>query len=129
VKKDKSIELPANQRLFIENSQETSELTIVDADGRVNLSVTITPEGPVLHLTGGSLMLHTDGDLGINAKQIDLHGREGVSLSTDGDLNVHAQGEVAIAAKKQSITAELGNVDIKANDDVQLDGERIKMNC
>jgi hypothetical protein len=44
-----------------------------------------------------------------------------VSIDTPGDI--HSE------ACSQKITAHLGNVDIKANDDVTLDGERIRMNC
>jgi hypothetical protein len=32
-------------------------------------------------------------------------------------------------ARIQNITAELGNVNLQANDDVKIDGERILMNC
>jgi hypothetical protein len=32
-------------------------------------------------------------------------------------------------ARIQNITAVLGNVNVKANDDVRMNGERVRMNC
>jgi hypothetical protein len=32
-------------------------------------------------------------------------------------------------ARAHKVTAERGDVDVYANDDVKLDGERIRMNC
>jgi len=128
-KEESAIELPANQKLLIENSDKTSVLTLIDSEGKASLSVTVTDQGPVLHLSGASLILQTEGNLAIDAKNVAIHGRESVAFSTDGNMNLQAKGELATKANAQSITADLGNVDIEANDDVAMKGLRIKMNC
>ena len=32
-------------------------------------------------------------------------------------------------AMKSAVTADLGNVNVKANDDVRINGERVRVNC
>ncbi len=46
-----------------------------------------------------------------------------------GDCITNVDGINENHAKIQKITAELGNVELKANDDVRLNGERVKINC
>ncbi|MGB5986492.1 MAG: hypothetical protein WBG37_14395 [Desulfobacterales bacterium] len=79
--------------------------------------------------TQGDLEIHAGGNLSIDAKSIAINGREKLAHRSSGDLEIQAEGDLRSAARAQEITADLGNVDIKANDDVTLDGERIRMNC
>lgn len=39
------------------------------------------------------------------------------------------EGDIATRAREQVIEARLGDVRVKANDDVKLNGERIRLNC
>ena len=52
-----------------------------------------------------------------------------VSLNTDGDLALRAAGALTSEARIQNLTATLGDVNVRANDDVKMQGERIRMNC
>ncbi|HYT93458.1 MAG TPA: hypothetical protein VEL76_32370 [Gemmataceae bacterium] len=103
-------------------------LRIVGPDGRNSLTILLTPAGPVLQFDG-SLMLQASGELALSAGRLALHGREGIAITSDGDVTVQTPGDLSTTARIQNITAELGNVNIKANDDVRMNGERIKMNC
>ena len=69
----------------------------------------------------GGLSLKTDGDLALSARRIDLNATEGMSLTTAGDLKT--------TGRTQTIVADLGDVKLKANDDVRLNGERVLVNC
>jgi hypothetical protein len=123
------IDLQGDQHLVLEQSQHEDRLMITSASGKVSLTITITDSGPVLHLEGSGLMIKTDGDLAINAKSLAIHGRDGIALTTGGDAHICAAGDLTTKARIQNITAELGNVNLQANDDVKIDGERILMNC
>lgn len=123
------IDLQGDQHLVLEQSQQEDRLMITSANGKVSLTITITDAGPVLHLEGAGLMIKTDGDLAINAKSLAIHGRDGIALTTGGDAQICAVGDLTTKARIQNITAELGNVNLQANDDVKIDGERILMNC
>jgi hypothetical protein len=40
-----------------------------------------------------------------------------------------ADGDLKTEARIQEIRARLGNVNVSANDDVRIDGERVMVNC
>ena len=102
------LELASNQCLVVEENV----VRFVGPDGATLLVVRITEDGPVVKF---------EGHLKLEAGRVSIHGREGVVISSDGDLESRA--------RIQNITADLGNVNIKANDDVKLNGERVMMNC
>jgi uncharacterized protein (DUF2345 family) len=123
------VDLRGDRHLFIDQGLQEDRLVITGADGRVSLTITVTDQGPVLHLEGAGLMIRTDGNLAINAKSLAIHGRDGIALTSGGDAHICVDGDLTTRARIQNITAELGNVNVQANDDVRIDGERILMNC
>ena len=124
-----TVELVADQRLLIEYYHHSNLLNIVGADGQVSLSIHVTEDGPVMRIRGNTLTIQTEGNLSIDAKKVSIHSREGTSLTTGGNFEIQAVGDIHSKARIQTITADLGNVDIKANDDVKMEGERIRLNC
>jgi hypothetical protein len=128
-RQNRTLPLVANQTLVLERTDDGNLLTIVGADGQVRLSVQITPAGPILRLEGSGLMIQTTGDLAIDAQRIALHGREGVAISSGANASIQVAGELTTEARSQNISAVLGDVSVHANDDVKLNGERVKLNC
>ena len=124
-----TMDLIGGQRLLIEHCENEHVLKILGSDQQVTLSIQITSAGPVLNLHQAGLILRSDGDFAVDARHVTLHGREGVTLTSDGGVKVCAAGDLESRARIQNVTAELGNVNIRANDDVKLNGERIMMNC
>jgi hypothetical protein len=125
----REVELAGGHRLDIEPTESGSVLRIAAPDGRVSLSITVTPDGPVIQLGGHGAVLRIDGPLGIEADRVALHGRAGVALSSGGDVTVEAVGDIRTTGRSQEIVAGLGDVRVKANDDVRINGERVKLNC
>ena len=125
----RTFELIGQQALVVESAEGGDLLKIVAPDGRVRLAIAITPDGPVLELGGMGVMIRSSGPLAIDAERIALHGRNGLQISTGGDAAIRAEGDLTSVARIQNISASLGNVNVKANDDVRLNGERVMMNC
>jgi len=123
------VDLVAQQKLVIEYHHISNVLNIIDSDGIVSLSIHLTKEGPVVRIAGGALTIQAEGNLTIDAERVAIHSQKGMALTTGGNFHIEAAGDLHSKARIQTITADLGNVDIKANDDVTLDGERIRMNC
>ena len=128
-KKRQVIELVEKQKLVIESHPVHNDLSMIGPDGSVTLTVHVSKNGPVVQIGAGRLTLEVKGDLAINAGRITINGREEIALSTAGNIRIDAAGDLSSCAHSQSVEAKLGNVDIKANDDVTFDGERIRMNC
>jgi uncharacterized protein (DUF2345 family) len=96
-------------------------LVITSPQGRVEMEIRFTAEGPVLSFSSAAVHLESP---------------KSVSLSCD-DFRVRARGEVDIAAEKTArveghgveVRSRRRDVHLKANDDVRLDGERVLLNC
>jgi len=126
---EREVRLRGQQSLHFRNDAEMDLIQLRDSRGRVTLSIEVTEAGPVLRFEGEELRLSAAGGLTLEAEDLRLHGRASLSLTTGGDLDLVAQGDMATQARIQHIRATLGNVNIAANDDVRIDGERVMVNC
>lgn len=113
--------LSAAHTLRLERSSEGDLVRIFGADGGAALTVHVSARGLEVKLEGVSLTLQTTGDLTLDAERLRLRGRDAVDIETDGALSLEA--------REQTIAATLGSVTVRANDDVALNGERIRLNC
>ena len=124
-----SLQLAGQQTLVVENDSRGSVLRIVDPRGRITLSIEVTDEGPVALCFDSGLQVRTEGNMEFEAQRVTIRGRDGVHIESGADAFIHAAGDLHSEARTQHITARLGNVNLKANDDVKLRGERIRLNC
>lgn len=114
--------------LLVESSGSGGSLRLVGPDGAQPLEVIIGPEGPVLRLRAG-LTVAVDGPLALSADTLSLRAQTAIDISSAGSLSVRAEGDLVSEARAQVIQANAGDVRVTANDDVVVDGERIKLNC
>jgi hypothetical protein len=75
------------------------------------------------------LRIEATGALELAGRTLLLSGTENVSIRSGGDATIEAVGDLSSSARIQDIKARLGNVNVKANDDVRVTGERIRLNC
>jgi hypothetical protein len=123
-----TITLVGRHALLVERSPEKNVLRVLTPEGAPGLVITVTPQGISLTVSGGDLTLETQGALAIRADELSLHGNKGVSITSDGDATVRAAGDLSSEGRVQNIRARLGSVNVTANDDVKLIGERIRLN-
>jgi hypothetical protein len=123
------MELVGRHQLLVERTPSANVLRLLGKNGEVCLSIEVTQAGPVLRFEGAALKLEASGDLMIEAERLAFVGRSEVVLDSGGDLLVHAERDLHSKARIQNITADLGNVNVKANDDVRINGERVRVNC
>jgi uncharacterized protein (DUF2345 family) len=124
-----SLQLVANQQLVIEEVGGRNLIHLRNSEGRTSLTIEVTSSGPVLRFDGPGLTIESTGALALSAETIALHARDGLSLSSGGDASIHVKGDLETSARVQKIRAALGNVELEANDDVRVVGERILLNC
>jgi hypothetical protein len=123
-----TLALSQQRTLVVERRPGLDLLRVFNADGQACLTVRLTPTGPVLQFDG-SVVLQTSGALALDAEHIALHGRDGVTITSGGDVTLQTAGDLTSRARVQNIRADLGNVNLQANDDVRLNGERVLVNC
>src|SRR5437870_4990199 len=78
------IQLSGNQTLVIDRHGPRESLDalkpgeeclrLLGSDGATRLTIRLTASGPVVELTGASLVLKVDGDLALAARRLLLHG-------------------------------------------------------
>jgi len=122
------LEMMAGQQLIVERGRDGDVLTLLAADGAVMFSLQVTADGPVLRFDG-ALKIEASGDLTLAGQRVAIRGANGVSIESGADATINVAGDLSTNARIQSIRARLGNVNVTANDDVRLTGERIKLNC
>lgn len=110
------------------DAQTPDRLVLRARDGRVLLTVAVTDDGLELSLGPGDVTLRADGVLALDAQQLRLRGRDSLSFESDGHAHLVARRSLTMRAEEQTLEATLGDVCIAANDDVKINGERVKLN-
>ncbi len=123
---DSSLSLAGGHCLAIDAGARVLQIT--RANGSAALTIRITESGPVLEFHE-SLQIRAAGIVGIEGQRVHICGREGLLLESGRDASIAVAGELRSEAEAHSIRARLGDVEVKANDDVRLRAERIRLNC
>jgi hypothetical protein len=103
-------------------------LHIMASDGKLCLRIVLTPEGPVVELQSVSLVISAEKDIRLRADSLEIETKKDLSIKAGGDIVQYAEGNIETEAFAQRILARRGNIAVKANDDVMIDGERIRLN-
>ena len=87
----------------------------------LEITISLTEDGPVLRARAAALELESEGDILATCREFRLEAREGVSIVSPGTI--------AVEGRRLDLVATHGSARIKANDDVQLLGENVLLNC
>lgn len=137
---EKEIELPSvkfktGNILIID--KELGELRLLGKNQTVQLVISVNEDALVLNINALVLNINASDELNFSGKKINIDAVEQLSIKSGGnfvqqidkDSLTEVGGINKMIAQIQKITANLGNVELKANDDVRLNGERVKLNC
>lgn len=111
----KVTELPAQlrsgRRISVVTSTDADELRIVGPDGDLELSVILTPDGPVLRLRGARLEIDSTEAIAVRCRTFELHTEETLDLRAGADLRLTSGGDThAKAAGQTFIDADYVNL-------------------
>jgi hypothetical protein len=137
---------PAPQRMALSSgrvveadveSQGRDRLTIRSATGEVELQICMTEKGPLLRFRAADVELEATRDVKVHCEEFHVKAEKNIVQESGGDLrqriggqaDVKVRGRMTLAARETRVQAKRGNVQIEANDDVEVLGERIKLNC
>ncbi len=107
----------------LSSTESGAAVTVRGADGRPSLEVEIAmgPEGPIARLRTTAVQIETSQDVEVRCRSFRVEAAEDISFRSQSVLTGTA-GSVALEACAGSIVA-------RANDDVQLLGENVLLNC
>ena len=87
----------------------------------LEISITLTADGPRVRARAAALEIESDTDLVARCERFRVEARQAVDIVSGGA--VRAQG------RRIDLEATHGSARIRANDDVQLLGENVLLNC
>jgi len=132
-----SVMLKSGRRVDAESGPTADILRVRGRGGEVTLTVLLTDSGPVLQFEAADLDIKSAGRVSVTCDHFELRAKEGIAIDTDGFLTETVRGDATRTAggraKQEAanveITANPGTVLVRANDDVDVKGERIRLNC
>jgi hypothetical protein len=102
----RALELASGRSVVCRSGAEScDEITLRGPEGEILLEVVLTPAGPLLRFRAAQVQLECAGDLKLRC------------------------GSFHVEATEIDIEASRGDVNVRANDDVNLNGERVRLNC
>ncbi len=117
------IALPSGRTIACRRGRdECDEVTFRDERGDVLLQVTLTPAGPLLRFQAAAVEMDCKGSFKVRCEDFEVQAAGRIVQEAGGDL-------VQIAGGDASLEARRGDARVKANDDVKLNGERVRLNC
>ena len=129
-------DLKGGHILVIEDKLEGDEITLSNGKGTTLFTFTLSEDSTTLKVSAENIHFSAEKSIKITADDIEIESSKDTKISCQGDLKSYTKGDTMMLsegekldiAKIQTIKSDLGNVDIVANDDVTLKGERVKLN-
>jgi hypothetical protein len=93
------------------------------------LVISVGAAGVAVKVSAATVTIEATDLLKLEAKRVVLSALQELSLESAGNLRLQGSGEVVLEGSDLALVASRGDVRVRANDDVRLDGERVLMNC
>lgn len=112
-------------------------LVVRGPEGGVELSVRFTADGPVLRFESAAFDLRSVREISLSCetfrvnaqKSVEIRAGEDMIVEARGNMESRAGGNASLEGHSMNIRSRRGDVNLEANDDIRLQGERIKLNC
>jgi uncharacterized protein (DUF2345 family) len=96
--------------------------------GRLCLTIRLTPDGAQLELDGAELHVRAHERLRLSGSHVEVSAHKTLELRSEGEIVQRARGLATSAAFEHQVEATHGEIRLVANDDIALDGERVRLN-
>jgi len=127
-KPDHILPLKSGYSIEANKSNEPDFLQIKAPDGTICLNIKVSSQGPQVELQAASLSIKTKDNLSLNCKNFDISTHNNINLHSGGDVSLTAKGVIKSQGFSQELRAAKGNISAYANDDIDINGERILLN-
>lgn len=132
----RAVVLPSGRSIEVQSQADVDVLRFRSPSGACVLTIHLTDAGPVVRVEGASLEVSAAKRLSLDCEEFHLRASGGASIDVGGDLQERVGGSVNRAASGDAITvarhvgveARPGGIELRANDDVRVTGERVLLN-
>lgn len=118
----------AGYELQLRDEGGAEGLRIVAPGGHLCVQIRLDPEGPRIEVFGAELHAHADEVVRLAGPRVEIEAEESITLRSGGTIRQQARGNVESEAFEHHLESTHGEIRLVANDDVALDGERIRLN-
>lgn len=118
----RALALSGGRTLVVRGSragEEGDALELRSADGALELSITMTPDGPRIHVRGGTLSVQAADAVSVACRRFEIAATDSIRLETR-DVSIAAGGDVGVRT--------LGELRLKSLGQTHVDGEMIHLN-
>jgi hypothetical protein len=99
----------------------SDRITVRSPSGQLELSVEIGPDGPRLRVEAVDIDLVASRRLSLQCSELDI--------AVSGDAKLAAEKTMTLVGQDVHVGAPRGEITLHANDDVDVRGERVRLNC
>ena len=103
-------------------------LELITPGGPLCLTIRLAKDGPAVEIHGAELHLHAQQRLRLEGEHVEVLAHKQLELRSEGPIQQSAAGTVTSTAFEHQIEATHGEIRLTANDDVAIEGERIRLN-
>jgi hypothetical protein len=93
-----------------------------------DVEIAITSSGPVVRASAVALEIDSADEIVARCDRFSIQARSSVEIAAP-EITCRASGTVRAEGREVDVVANAGDVRLRANDDVQLLGEQILLNC
>ncbi|WP_437318621.1 hypothetical protein [Sorangium sp. So ce385] len=130
------VPLASGRSLEIAEEGAGERIQIRAAAGQILVSIRMTDDGPVLSLAGASLEIAAAKTLSLSCDTLQIQAAQDAAIEVGGSLHERVRGSAVreagrsarTTAREVKVEASPGGVEIRANDDVDIVGERVRLN-
>jgi hypothetical protein len=94
----------------------------------VAVEITITAQGPMIRASAAALEIESATDITARCQRFTVDARDSVTLRAP-EITCQASESLRAEGRSIELDAKAGDVRIHANDDVQVLGEQVLLNC
>lgn len=100
-----------------------------ERDWQLQIEIRFEASGPVVRVCAPVLQLEGLQQVAASCDTFKVEARERIELHSGGEIIQHAAGTARLEGRRVELEASPGAIRLKANDEVQLKGEMILLNC
>jgi hypothetical protein len=104
--------LPSGRSVVLKVTGEGEELEVRSPSGAVEVRITLSASGSVVHLSGARLELEAVDTVALNCRRLEVNTAESTQLHSAGDLSLTGQ-----------------EMRVRTTGDIHLNGAVIRLNC
>lgn len=121
----------------LSTNKELGEINITNNKNELQLTILITASGIAINANANQLNVTASDQINLQSKRINIEASELLMLKSEGhfvqeihkDALTEIKGTNKHLAKSQKIVATTGDIEMKANDNIKLQGEQVLLNC